>query len=127
MISEVSIRQGDFDVEKLGLPRVLEVLYTCDWTSPTAEDSESIDSFQEGEIDFELNAFDDDKQDGSERDVEYMERMMAMLINARGKTQKGFSNFRNGSGDEFRGTETISATYGGNSSENVLIPGVCSF
>lgn len=127
MILEVSIRQGDFDVEKLGLPRVLEVLYTCDWTSPTAEDSESIDSFHEGEIDFELNAFDDDKQDGSEGDVEYMERMMAMLINARGNTRKRFSNFRNGSGDEFRGTEAISATYGGNSGENVLIPGVFSF
>ena len=86
-----------------------------------------MDSFQEGEIDFELNAFDDDKQEGSERDVEYMERMMAMLINARGNTQKGFTNFRNGSGDGFGGTETIGATYGGNSSENVLIPGVCSF
>lgn len=79
-----------FDVEKLGLPRVLEVLHTCDWTSSTVEDSESIGSLQDGEIDFELSAFDDDKEHGSERDVEYVERMMAMLINARGITQKEF-------------------------------------
>jgi hypothetical protein len=41
-------------------------------------------SFQGSEIEFELNAFDDDKENGSERDVEYMERMMAMLLSARG-------------------------------------------
>lgn len=112
------------DVEKLGLPRVVEVLHTCDWTSST--DEESIGSFHDGEIDFELNAFDDDKIDGSEMDVEYMERMMAMLITARGTNYVKFAKFRNGSGHEFRGTETISATYGGCSSENVLIPGVFS-
>jgi hypothetical protein len=41
-------------------------------------------SLQDGELEFELNAFDDDKEAGSEKDVDYMERMMAMLINARG-------------------------------------------
>jgi hypothetical protein len=39
---------------------------------------------QDAELEFELNAFDDDKEAGSEKDVDYMERMMAMLINARG-------------------------------------------
>ena len=64
------------------------MLHTCDWVSSTAQDEEeSIGSLQDGEIDFELNSFDDDdQQDGSEQDVEYMERMMAMLINARGIT-----------------------------------------
>jgi hypothetical protein len=71
------------EVEKLGLPRVLEVLHTCDWTSPT-EDTDSIGSFQDTDIDFELNAFDEDKENGSEKDVEYMERMMSMLLSARG-------------------------------------------
>ena len=47
--------------------------------------------------------------------------MMAMLIGARGIIHKSFANFRNGSGHEFRGTETIGATYSGSSSENVLI------
>jgi hypothetical protein len=60
------------------------VLHTCDWTSTIPGDDDSIGSFQDAELDFELSAFDDDKQNGSERDVEYMERMMAMLINAKG-------------------------------------------
>jgi hypothetical protein len=64
------------NIEKLGLPRVLEVLHTCDWAS-VAEEEDSIGSLQD-------DAFDDDKADGSERDVEYMERMMAMLISAKG-------------------------------------------
>jgi hypothetical protein len=72
------------NLEKLGLLRIFEILHTCDWTSLPDEDEESIGSLQNGEIEFELNAFDDDKQEGSERDVEYMERMMAMLISARG-------------------------------------------
>ena len=73
------------NVEKLGLPRVLEILHTCDWTSPIVdEEHASIGLLQDTEVDFELGAFDEDKVDGSERDVEYMERMMAMLINARG-------------------------------------------
>ena len=48
--------------------------------------SDEFGSFQDGEIDFELNGFDHDdwKESGSERDVEYMESMMTMLINARG-------------------------------------------
>jgi hypothetical protein len=87
--------------EKLGVARVLEFLHTCDWTS-TSADSESIGSLQDAELEFELNAFDDDKEDGSEKDVEYMERMMAMLINARGKDLDAHSNDRNGTGDEFR-------------------------
>jgi alpha- and gamma-adaptin-binding protein p34 len=74
--------------EKQGLPRVLEVLHTCDWTAFPDEDEESVGSLHDGELDFELNAFEDDqqedKQDGSEQEVEYMERMMAMLLNARG-------------------------------------------
>jgi hypothetical protein len=73
--------------EKLGLPRVLEVLHTCDWTSSLDEDEESIGSLQDGtELDFELNAFDEEyeEQNGSEQEVEYMERMMSMLLNARG-------------------------------------------
>jgi hypothetical protein len=74
--------------EKLGLPRVLEVLYTCDWTSSPESDEESIDSLQNGDLDFELHAFDEEneEQNGSEQDVEYMERMMSMLLNARGIT-----------------------------------------
>jgi len=74
------------DVEKLGKARVLEVLHTCDWSS-APDDTDSLGSLQDGEIDFELNAFDEDeenKEKGSEKDVEYMERMMAMLLNARG-------------------------------------------
>ena len=76
-------------VEKEGLSRLLEVLHTCDWTSSHDEDEESMGSLQDGELEFELNGFDDDPQEvdkpnGSERDVEYMERMMAMLLNARG-------------------------------------------
>jgi hypothetical protein len=73
--------------EKQGLPRVLEVLHTCDWTSSPDEDEESIGSLQDGaELDFELNAFgeENDEQNGSEQDVEYMERMMSMLLSARG-------------------------------------------
>jgi hypothetical protein len=58
-------------------------LHTCDWTSLT-EDTESIGSFQDTDVDFELNAFDEDKENGSEKDVEYMERMMSMLLSARG-------------------------------------------
>jgi hypothetical protein len=87
--------------EKLGLTRVLEFLHTCDWAS-TSADSESIGSLQDAELEFELNAFDDDKEDGSEKDVEYMERMMAMLINARGNDLEAHSNDRNGTGDDFR-------------------------
>ena len=67
---------------------MLEVLYTCDWASPAA-DTDSIGSLQDAEIDYELNAFDEDentKQDGSEKDVEYMERMMTMLLHARGNS-----------------------------------------
>jgi hypothetical protein len=74
--------------EKLGRDRVIEILHTCDWTSST-EESDSLGSLQDGEIDFELNAFDEhdeDKEDGSERDVEYMEKMMTMLLNARGSS-----------------------------------------
>ena len=76
-------------VEKQGLPRVLEVLHTCDWTSSPSEDDESMGSLQDGELEFELRAFGDDlqeedKQIGSEHDVEYMERMMTMLLSARG-------------------------------------------
>ena len=73
-------------IEKLGLPRVLEILHTCDWTSPALE-TDSLGSFQDPELDFELNAFDDNEQNdenGSEKDVDYMERMMAMLLHARG-------------------------------------------
>lgn len=72
-------------IEKLGLPRVLEILHTCDWTSPTLE-TDSLGSFQDPELDFELNAFDNEQNDenGSEKDVDYMERMMAMLLHARG-------------------------------------------
>ena len=84
MSLEVNLVALHSNLEKLGLPRIFEILHTCDWTSSTAEDEESIGSLQDGEIDFELNAFDDDKLEGSERDVEYMERMMAMLISARG-------------------------------------------
>lgn len=81
------------DREKLGLPRVLEVLHTCDWASTILGDDDSIGSLQDAELDFELSPFDDDdndKQNGSETDVEYMERMMAMLINARGITISTF-------------------------------------
>jgi hypothetical protein len=64
------------------------VLHTCDWSSASTEDDESIGSFQNTEVDFELGAFDDDddddKESGSERDVEYMEQMMTILISARG-------------------------------------------
>ena len=73
------------NVEKRGIERVLEVLRTCDWNSSNAEDDDSIRSLQDAELDFELNAFDDDKLNGSEWDVEYVERMMDMLISARGK------------------------------------------
>jgi hypothetical protein len=71
--------------EKLGVERVMDVLHTCDWTSP-ADETDSLGSLQEAhELDFELNGFDDDHgEEGSEEDVEYMERMMAMLLNARG-------------------------------------------
>ena len=92
------------DLEKLGLPRVLEVLHTCDWASSDIDDDGSIGSLQDAEVDFELNAFDDDKENGSERDVEYMERMMAMLISARGNLGRRIvANTRNGSGYERRG------------------------
>jgi hypothetical protein len=58
---------------------------------------------QDVEVDFELNAFEDDKENGSERDVEYMERMMAMLISARGNLGRQIvANTRNGSGNELR-------------------------
>jgi hypothetical protein len=92
------------DLEKLGRPRVLEILHTCDWASADIDDDASIGSFQDAEVDFELNAFDDDKENGSERDVEYMERMMAMLIGARGNLgRRVVANTRNGSGNELRG------------------------
>jgi hypothetical protein len=92
------------DLEKLGLPRVLEVLHTCDWASEDIDDDGSIGSLQDAEVDFELNAFDDDKENGSERDVEYMERMMAMLISAKGNLYRRIvANSRNGSGYELRG------------------------
>ena len=64
------------------MPRVLEVLHTCDWTATTL-DTDSIGSFQTSDIDFELAGFDDEEH-GSEKDVEYMERMMAILLSARG-------------------------------------------
>lgn len=72
--------------ERLGLPRVREVLHTCDWTLSPDDEEESIGSFQDGaELDFELDAFgESDEQNGSEQDVEYMERMMSMLLSARG-------------------------------------------
>jgi len=50
-------------------------------------------SFQDAEIDFELNLLDGDKEYGSEQDVEYLEQMMAMLINARGAVLIWFSTF----------------------------------
>jgi len=82
---------------------VLEVLHTCDWASADIEDEGSIGSLRDAEVDFELNAFDDDKENGSEQDVEYMERMMALLINARGTAwTTEIANLRNGSGYEFR-------------------------
>jgi hypothetical protein len=87
-------------IEKLGLGRVFEILHTCDWTS-TSADSESMGSLQDAELEFELNAFDEDKEAGSEKDVDYMERMMAMLINARGNDFGFSSNGRNGTRDEF--------------------------
>lgn len=62
------------------------MLHTCDWASADIDDDGSIGSLQDAEVDFELNAFEDDKEDGSEQDVEYMERMMALLITARGTT-----------------------------------------
>ena len=87
-------------LEQQGLPRLLEVLHTCDWTSSTNEDDESIGSLQDCELEFELKAFGDDPQQedkeiGSEHDVEYMERMMAMLLNARGSitTASYLANF----------------------------------
>lgn len=70
--------------EKRGLARVLEILHTCDWTSPEIGDDDSGRSLEDGELEFELNAFDDNKEHGSEQDVEYLERMMAMLVSARG-------------------------------------------
>ena len=87
MSLEVNLVVLHSNLEKLGLPRILEILeilHTCDWTSSTAEDELWIGSLQDVEIDFELYTFDDDKLEGSERDVEYMEIMMAMLISARG-------------------------------------------
>jgi hypothetical protein len=104
MSLEVPLPLNISDLEKLGLPRVLEVLHTCDWASADIDDDGSIGSLQDAEIDFELNAFDDDKENGSERDVEYMERMMAMLISARGNHARNIvANTRNGSGYEPRG------------------------
>lgn len=101
MSTEVrSALKGILIIEKLGLARVFEILHTCDWTSPSA-DSESMGSLQDAELEFELNAFDDDKEAGSEKDVEYMERMMAMLINARGIELTVCSNGRNGTRDGF--------------------------
>jgi hypothetical protein len=72
------------DIEKLGLPRILEVLHTCDWSSSALDDTENVDSVGATDIDFELNFFDDDKQQGSEKDVENMEQMMVMLLHAKG-------------------------------------------
>jgi len=100
-------------IEKLGLPRVLEILHTCDWTSPTLE-TDSLGSFQDPELDFELNAFADNEQNdenGSEKDVDYMERMMAMLLHARGNLSCPLSvdawvNGRHEAGDGIRGSET---------------------
>ena len=104
MSLEVPFFPNFSDLEKLGLPRVLEVLQTCDWASEDIDDDGSIGSLQDAEVDFELNAFDDDKENGSERDVEYMERMMAMLISARGNLGRRIvANIRNGSGYELRG------------------------
>jgi len=105
MSLEVYLPQNISDLEKLGLPRVLEVLHTCAWASADIDDDGSIGSLQDAEIDFELNAFDDNKENGSERDVEYMERMMAMLISARGNICRNIAvNARNGSGYRPRGT-----------------------
>ena len=52
-------------------------------------ETDSLGSLQDPtELDFELNAFvDEDNENpegGSERDVDYMERMMTMLLHARG-------------------------------------------
>jgi hypothetical protein len=107
--------------EKLGLGRVLEILHTCDWTSPTI-DTDSLGSLQDPELDFELNAFDDgededdqNQEKGSEKDVDYMERMMAMLLHARGMVQfpvilcicMDRLMSRNGPGNGIGGTETV--------------------
>ena len=102
--SEVPFHNNFSELEKHGLQRVIEVLHTCDWASAAIEDDGSLGSLQDAEVDFELNAFDDNKENGSEKDVEYMERMMAMLITARG-IHHGVSllNARNGSRYEFRG------------------------
>lgn len=49
--------------------------------------------------------------------MEYMERMMAMLISARGIAFNSYSaDYRYGSGNEFRRTETICTTHGRKSS-----------
>jgi len=82
----------------------VEVLQTCNWISDPLDDNESMGSLQDAELEFELGAFEDD-DNGSEQDVDYMERMMAMLLNARG-TSPAFSeiDFRNGGRDAFERT-----------------------
>jgi len=95
------------------LDRVIEVLHTCNWTSDSLDDNESLGSLQDAELDFELDAFrDEDAEDGgSEQDVEYMERMMTMLLHARGtKSTLNDVNPRNGGRDAAGRTQAMGAT-----------------
>jgi len=63
------------------------------------DDNESMGSLQDAELDFELGAFEDqDGEDGSEQDVDYLERMMAMLLHARG-TNPAFSGINSEMGE----------------------------